>query len=246
MNKVSHSKIKNVFCGVMTLWLSVAFSATVQASVLTTMPEMEIDSADNAPTSDSVIVNSLNMAIPGGLTEEEAARIQEIELSANFGQEAQFSKTSLVSDMKNISLLVCVSGKAGAIGKVRVGVCSSPLGHVYRLVGYGGGLSVGMQASVFGMAIVSPPGTASIAGRYGGATTMTQSGLGFLMRDVLAQSSWRLPMNGMMRFLLAFGGPEFAVAESNGATLIMAGGGVGPMVDFGKETFHLFEIPPSA
>lgn len=191
---------------------------------------------EKAAVSGSLVVQALNQELGGSLTGEEIAAIENIESEQQ--EQYQIQKAGLTVDGKEVSLLVCVSGKAALLAKGRVGVCSTLGGDIYNLLGYGGGVSAGVQMSVFGVAVITPQGQ-PVEGTYGAATTVAQGGIGYVVKGMLDASAWRVQLHGLLRFLLAFGGPEFAVAHNQDSLFVMAGIGIGPMFDVGLEWFRL-------
>lgn len=195
-------------------------------------------SADEKP---SAVVEALNREVGGGLSTEEIALIQKVEKDQL--ENSNFTKMSLVEDTKRMNFLICISGRGALIAKGRMGACSSLKGKIYNLLGYGAGLSAGTQVSIFGLAIMTAPGQTTITGEYGSATTVAQSGLGFVIQNMFSPANWKYHLNALVRFVLVFGGPEFAVAQSEHGYLVMAGVGIGPMFDLGMEKLMLADGP---
>lgn len=198
-----------------------------------------ITSMDSAAPA-SVIVSALNQELGGSLTADQIAAIQNVEAEQQ-QQEFQLHRVGLTVGGKNVSLLVCVSGKAAVLVKGRVGICSTLGGDIYNLFGYGAGVSVGAKMSVFGVAVIAPEGQSSIDGTYGAAATAGLGGVGYVVKGMLDASAWRIQLHGLLRFLLAFGGPEFALAHAQDSLFVMAGLGIGPMFDVGLEWFRLIQ-----
>ncbi len=191
------------------------------------------------PVSESVVVNAINSELNGALSAEDIAKIEAIEAEQ---QPPMLTEVSLLDDVKRVTFLICASGRAAAVAKGRVGICSTLTGQLYTLLGFGAGASVGLQASVSGVTIVSPPEATTIEGTYGSATSFTHSGLGFMIKRMVAAESWRVEVNAIVRFLTAFGGPDFAIAQSQDSFFMLAGVGVGPMFDIGVEWFKVMEL----
>jgi hypothetical protein len=217
---------------ILTCGLQAAALPISKAVVTSTTPAVAQDS-------DSVVVQALSRELSGSLSSDQIAAIENIE-AEQF--QAQLYRTGLRLGEKEVSLLVCVSGKAVLLVKGRVGVCSTLGGEIYHLLGYGGGIGAGVQVSVFGIGIITPQGQA-IAGTYGAATTVAQGGLGYLVKGMFGSSAWRIQLHGLLRFLLAFGGPEFAVAHAPDSLFVMAGIGIGPLFDVGLEWFRVIPKP---
>ena len=222
-----HTNAKKIFS------LALLFTALV-----TTQRQV---SAETTTPSHSVMAEAINKELGGTLNSSEMAAIARAE--ATQLEQSRSMQPAFIADFKRLNFLVCASGKTAALAKGRVGVCATPSGQIYRLLGYGAGLSGGVQLSVFGMTVITNQAGAPIVGDYGAATSLSQSGLGFLVQNMFSASAWRIPMNAMLRFLFVFGGPEFAVTQGKDSYMIMAGAGLGPMLDLGVEWFRLIESP---